>query len=473
MATVANTKTPKAKRKDPSKKPAHNFPLERPRFTGAAPSGVTDITINGGIAYRRGKFKGFAGDLPFVKVSDSAVEAFWEGPKLHLSGIIKIGKGKESLALGGWREAVGFFASQYKKKSCERMGTFYVNWDTDVVGFYPHNQKSQTMMTTDELENDELRHLRETLLNDHGWWQIGTLHHHCASAAGQSSTDHGDEEHKHGVHITLGKLTSDLMDFDVRFVINVPGEFGKGNKPNRAAVMAQYSKAPLSAFVETPDVEAIAKASKLDEESCASIAKAVMLKPIVAAYPEEWDENIMDGITMKFKDTPTPAVTGKRDGGARNMGVSGANASAALIEKAARANSIVRRPAQIDPEDTSVDVRIPCPNPNRTDSNIYLAADTCKKLLDVEDGMAHLDESIKILAEEVEKQGIKERGSKVRNGLASLRGYALAYKDPDQWQEHFIGLSSPVRLVMWRYQLTPKELSDRVDTIIKKKGSRK
>ncbi len=55
---------------------------------------------------------------------------------------------------------------------------------------------------------------------DKGWYEYGTVHHHCTASAFQSGTDHKDEIDRPGIHITVGHILSDKYDLHARFVIN-------------------------------------------------------------------------------------------------------------------------------------------------------------------------------------------------------------------------------------------------------------
>lgn len=69
-----------------------------------------------------------------------------------------------------------------------------------------------------------------------GWALMGTIHHHCTGAAHQSGTDKQDETTKDGIHITIGKIGQEMLDYHGRAVFD-------GIQTN----------ALLSNWVETPD----------------------------------------------------------------------------------------------------------------------------------------------------------------------------------------------------------------------------
>lgn len=50
----------------------------------------------------------------------------------------------------------------------------------------------------------------------HGWYEVGTIHHHCSASAFQSGTDHDDEITRNGVQITLGNLESAAWTWHAR-----------------------------------------------------------------------------------------------------------------------------------------------------------------------------------------------------------------------------------------------------------------
>jgi hypothetical protein len=51
-----------------------------------------------------------------------------------------------------------------------------------------------------------------------GWVEAGSVHHHCASGAFQSGTDEKDEFGCPGLHLTIGKLSSEKLEIHARFL---------------------------------------------------------------------------------------------------------------------------------------------------------------------------------------------------------------------------------------------------------------
>lgn len=66
--------------------------------------------------------------------------------------------------------------------------------------------------------NPEYKEQRKQFTN--GWVLAGSVHHHCESSAFQSGTDSEDEKDKEGVHVTVGKTSSTVVDLHVRKTCN-------------------------------------------------------------------------------------------------------------------------------------------------------------------------------------------------------------------------------------------------------------
>lgn len=77
-----------------------------------------------------------------------------------------------------------------------------------------------TGMFSEEIEGNHDNKARLMPLIDvtRGWYEFGTVHHHCTASAFQSGTDHKDEIDRPGIHITLGHVLSDVMSIHARFV---------------------------------------------------------------------------------------------------------------------------------------------------------------------------------------------------------------------------------------------------------------
>ncbi len=74
-------------------------------------------------------------------------------------------------------------------------------------------------MTAHELDNDAKRDQHAALgLQPPDWFAFGTVHHHCAAGAFQSSTDTANEESQDGLHITIGCMSNkECYDIHARF----------------------------------------------------------------------------------------------------------------------------------------------------------------------------------------------------------------------------------------------------------------
>jgi hypothetical protein len=78
-----------------------------------------------------------------------------------------------------------------------------------------------TGLYSEELKEHEHKAMLLKLVDpDKGWYEYGTVHHHCTASAFQSGTDHKDEIVRPGIHITIGNILSGTYTLHARFVIN-------------------------------------------------------------------------------------------------------------------------------------------------------------------------------------------------------------------------------------------------------------
>jgi len=89
------------------------------------------------------------------------------------------------------------------------------------TGLFSEEINESKLFSNAELE-DTVRALKAKLLRlieqEKGWYEFGTVHHHCTASAFQSGTDHKDEIERPGIHITLGGILSDIHSVHARCV---------------------------------------------------------------------------------------------------------------------------------------------------------------------------------------------------------------------------------------------------------------
>jgi hypothetical protein len=118
-----------------------------------------------------------------------------------------------------------------------------------------------------------------------GWIMAGSVHHHCESAAFQSGTDKADEEDKEGIHITIGKTSSDEIDTHVRIV------WGETMFTNH-----------ITAWVDLPaDI-----IGRIPKSMKAAVSKALILSPDPIEFNPVWKERIIVEQKKAWSYTPGP-----------------------------------------------------------------------------------------------------------------------------------------------------------------------
>jgi hypothetical protein len=164
-------------------------------------SEIQKYVIDDGKVYQRIQddlFDGYAQvmpELPRIKPYLSYV-----GPKIGMSD---------------WRSVVAFFKWAYEDSKSEVQVRLYFNKETGVWKPWAFPQKHGTGMTTTELpekEGDE----RVKAGIAKGWIEGGTIHSHCSSSAFQSPTDKENESTKNGLHVTIGKVDTQIYDIHGR-----------------------------------------------------------------------------------------------------------------------------------------------------------------------------------------------------------------------------------------------------------------
>ncbi len=134
-----------------------------------------------------------------IKVIEKAPRFTWKGTKIPFEL---------------WAQIVTFLRWTQKTHKAEALMTFFYKADTGEWAVWPFPQRPSGMTINFLTSHPMFAEDRKRFGRD--WMQAGTIHHHCAVGAFQSSTDKNDEEDRDGVHITLGKMDDATLDLHIR-----------------------------------------------------------------------------------------------------------------------------------------------------------------------------------------------------------------------------------------------------------------
>lgn len=122
-----------------------------------------------------------------------------------------------------WSQIVSFMRWSYQEFKSEALVNLFYNLETRQWDAWPFPQEPRGM--TVEFLTKHPMYAAGRAQFGNGWIQAGTVHHHCAAGAFQSSTDRTDEEKKDGIHITVGKVDTAQVELHFRQVFDgVMGE---------------------------------------------------------------------------------------------------------------------------------------------------------------------------------------------------------------------------------------------------------
>ncbi len=116
-----------------------------------------------------------------------------------------------------WNEVCAFFEWTQKEYHSEAQVRLFLNPGEGQWAAWAFPQKGNTGMASVELPDTSPERTAQRAQFGEGWIPFGTVHHHCAAGAFQSSTDKENEVHQDGIHITLGKIGSKEYDMHARF----------------------------------------------------------------------------------------------------------------------------------------------------------------------------------------------------------------------------------------------------------------
>ena len=112
-----------------------------------------------------------------------------------------------------WATVASFMLETYKRLQTEAHCTLFYHPENKTWAAWAFPQEN-SFSTVKTLENDEYVRQRDQFKD--GWLQMGSVHHHSTMAAFASGVDVADEAARDGLHVTLGKMTSDPLDIHSR-----------------------------------------------------------------------------------------------------------------------------------------------------------------------------------------------------------------------------------------------------------------
>lgn len=113
-----------------------------------------------------------------------------------------------------WEQIVSFMKWSQKEFKSEAHCSLFYNLAEDRWDAWAFPQETNGM--TVKLLPDDPLYKEQRQRFKAGWILAGSVHHHCEANAFQSGTDSGDECSKDGVHVTVGKTSSNMVDLHVR-----------------------------------------------------------------------------------------------------------------------------------------------------------------------------------------------------------------------------------------------------------------
>lgn len=121
---------------------------------------------------------------------------------------------KAKISYEVWAQVVSFMLWSQKEFGSEAHLTLFYNTATDTWAPWAFPQITNGMNV--ETDPTDKRYSIQRKKFPEPWVELGTVHHHCKSAAFQSGTDHQDEIDRDGIHITLGNMEANQLSVHCR-----------------------------------------------------------------------------------------------------------------------------------------------------------------------------------------------------------------------------------------------------------------
>lgn len=186
-----------------------------------------------------------------------------------------------------WRRIVAFFRYYADVDDSEvQVRLFYLPDENRIIPWaFP--QKKRTGMTTKEIENSDHNAQMSEILS-RGATPCGSNHSHVRAGAFQSPTDIEDEKDHDGIHITLGKVTSDPIDIHARVYYRT----------------IKYD-ANLSEWIDVLSPENMALIEQVKREAGVDVTDQIVKRRLLGgiskeeaasdgAFPQAWRDNVIE-----------------------------------------------------------------------------------------------------------------------------------------------------------------------------------
>lgn len=187
-----------------------------------------------------------------------------------------------------WHQVLSFFRWTHKEMNSESQVRLYVNHQLGRWGAWAFPQVARTGMSGRELpvtETPEKARERFAFWQSEpsdDWLYFGTVHHHCAASAFQSSTDEQNEWNQDGLHLTVGRMDAEQHDVHARLYLD-----GNCYEPD------------LSLFWPVdPGLAAL-----LPQELHHEIARHQMGAKVTVNFPDMWRANLVEEARERLPDS--------------------------------------------------------------------------------------------------------------------------------------------------------------------------
>lgn len=188
-----------------------------------------------------------------------------------------------------WHQVLSFFRWTHKEMDSESQVRLYVNEKLGRWGAWAFPQVARTGMSAREVPTPEPpEKARERFAfwqsePSDDWLYFGTVHHHCAASAFQSSTDEQNEWNQDGLHLTVGKLEAEHHEVHARFYLD-----GNCYEPD----LSRFWAIDLGLAMLLP--------ATVHHE----VAQHQMGEKVTVDFPDAWRTNIVDVVSERM---PVPS----------------------------------------------------------------------------------------------------------------------------------------------------------------------
>ena len=194
-----------------------------------------------------------------------------------------------------WRVCIAFLAKSQELHDSEALIYLFYHEKTNTWKAWAPPQKVIGMKVESSPNIKKYKDQRNSI--GPGYIPIGTIHHHCNGAAGQSGIDKADEANKEGIHITLGYMEQKLYDWHARVIFN-----------------EEYNGINPDDWIELPEWS-----QKIPEQYRHFLKKDIFLSKYteeeLKSVPDIWFSNIVKTTYKPFPKKKAPHMGFFPDGG--------------------------------------------------------------------------------------------------------------------------------------------------------------